>query len=232
MTSLPSAARRWTGAAALAVLTPVACARARASDEAGVTVRPGRDLRVYVEPWDATTLAAAGIDPGADDPGADDGSGGVPAPHLATFTVVLELANRPPRGRVRAHVPGTSPGAAAPADRSAPAPWGDDPLIDPATWAFELDAPGLRAVPADRVTLLAADRFPIPGGGAHWRLALAVTFRARGGDPAKPAHPPRRHRDRPHGNTWTLHIRPAVDVRPRRHALGTIARHGVRVALP
>ena len=218
----------------LAMLAAACTPGARAASD-GVTVHPAHNLRVHVERWDRATLRAAGIDLSEDDPASLAATGGHRAPHLATFTVVLELANRPPAGRLRGTpTRAAGEGPRSPSERPPATPStraAGDPLVDPAAWSFELHGPGARDLTADEVGLLAADRFPLPGGGAHWRITLAVTFRARGGEPAAPDTAPSR-RDLPYGNTWTLHIRPAVDVRPRRYALGPLARRGFDVRLP
>jgi hypothetical protein len=120
-------------------------------DHAGETrhLRPARDLEIWVTRWDAV-LAAAGGRPRftADDLLAPDREA------ETSFTVVLELSHRPP-------VPDG-------ADL--------DPLAAPESWEFRLGRPGAGDLIPLRVDVHALDRFPRPGGGHHYRLALAVHF--------------------------------------------------------
>ena len=70
-----------------------------------------------------------------------------------TFTVVVELANRP---RLRR---------------------GDeDLLVDPESWTFSLDRGEQRTLTPRKVAVQAIDRFPSRAGGYHYRIAFAVTF--------------------------------------------------------
>jgi hypothetical protein len=170
------AARRWIPlvAATLATIAisascaarePATSAAASAPvDHAGETrhLRPARDLDIWVTRWDAV-LAAAGGRPRitADDLLARDREG------ETSFTVILELAHRPP----------VAQGAEI------------DPLAAPESWEFRLARPGAGDLIPLRVDVHALDRFPRPGGGHHYRLALAVHFagvaaRAPEGKPA------------------------------------------------
>jgi len=80
-----------------------------------------------------------------------------------TFTVVLELANRPgPPARTKRHT-----------DVEAHA---DDPLVLPKSWSFTLDRGAEEGIEPRRVEVQAVDRFPTRAGGYHYRIAYAVHF--------------------------------------------------------
>ncbi len=130
--------------------------------EHALHLRPARNLDIHIIPWGQSIRRASGVMDDVENLLADDRRG------RTSFTVILELANRPP-------VP----------------EGGEDPLADPATWEFRLHRPGQTDIHPERVEVHTVDRFPTRAGGYHWRLALAVHFPAAAtGTPADPdAHP-------------------------------------------
>ncbi|MEM6996664.1 MAG: hypothetical protein AAF721_39535 [Myxococcota bacterium] len=123
--------------------------RRRAAPAAGVTI----DATL----WDGA-LVAAGIERsrtrGEDEATLSERRARWVAEYLTkrtSFTVVIELANRPAAGE-------------------------DDPLASPEAWHFVLDRGESRGLAPQSVRLQAVDRFPTDGGGSHVRLGFAVVF--------------------------------------------------------
>ncbi len=152
----------------LGSLCLLGCAHARAP--AGASGESARErslqladgVRVTATRWDATLVAMAAAERDEADPGADasDLRERLAARLTGTytaFTVLLEIAARPD-------------------DRAA--------LADPAAWWFRLaPARGRQgeagAQAPESVEVIAIDRYPTPGGGAHHRVALQVRFAGR-----------------------------------------------------
>ena len=70
-----------------------------------------------------------------------------------TFTVVIELANRPPMRKGR-----------------------DDRLTDLSQWRFSLKERGGKEQAPSKIEVQSIDRFPTRAGGWHWRMAATVHF--------------------------------------------------------
>ncbi|GEM_PF-6089452 len=83
-----------------------------------------------------------------------------------TFTVVVELLNRP--------APTSLSGKRRQSTKAAPGP--QDPLAEAEAWTFSLSRGGRNPVAPTRVQVQAMDRYPTVAGGWHWRMVYAVHF--------------------------------------------------------
>lgn len=134
-------------------------------------VRPAHNVDIVATLWDPALLAAEAR-------AVATTYGGPREPHAqtrdrldrwrdryledqTTFTVVLELANRPGPARDK---------------RDVDTETFEDPWVDPKSWSFSLQREGGETVSPRRIEVQAVDRFPTRAGGHHYRIAFAVHF--------------------------------------------------------
>ena len=153
-------------------LTPGELSAAQVEDLYRRRVTPVRNLTIEATLWDPN-LIAMDVDTSGDVDSSDAGAQRQARTQAwreryvegsTSFYVVLELANRPPVEEE-----------------------GQDPLVNPRNWGFELDRGEQEALLPETIQVISQDRFPTQGGGHHWRLVYFVQFEgalydaARGG---------------------------------------------------
>lgn len=150
---------------------PAAVKPARVLAQYTRRIRPAHNVDIVATLWDpallaaeARTIATATAGPRESEQEARDRLERWRERYLeaqTSFTVVLELANRPGPPRAR---------------RGAEPPPFEDPWVEPESWSFSLEREDGEAVTPRRIEVQAVDRFPTRAGGHHYRIAYAVHF--------------------------------------------------------